>query len=279
MKKEQIRDNGNYLTERILRAKLSKDFDKPIDMKYDGTKDPQEHLMAFEARMKLERAVDAVRCRAFLVTLAGLAIKWFNALSNSLITKFDNISRKFMAQFTTRTTKAKHLISLLSVTQRPDEPTRKYLDRFNDKCLTNGLMNEDFRKHFTTKPVWMTMHEIQNIAKEYINNEEVSQVVAANKRNHDKMTPRSNPPTKETPKEHFKLAALNRLPRVEKFTNYTLLLALITEIYHQITEQGILPKARQLKERTGDNKSLYYDYHRGYGHKTQDCFDRKDALK
>ncbi|XP_020963375.1 uncharacterized protein LOC110265001 [Arachis ipaensis] len=70
---------------------------------------------------------------------------------------------------------------------RPGEPTRKYLDRFNDECLkidgltdsvaslclTNGLSNEDFRKHLATKPVW-TMQEIQCVAKEYINDEEVS---------------------------------------------------------------------------------------------------------
>ncbi|XP_025661291.1 uncharacterized protein [Arachis hypogaea] len=172
-------------------------------MKYDGTKDPQEHLTAFESRMNLEGATDAVRCRAFPVTLAGPAIKWFNALPNGSITGFHDISRKFMAQFTTRITKAKHSISLLGVTQRQDESTRKYLDRFNDECLTvdgltdsvaslcltNGLMNEDFRKHLTTRP------------------------------------------------------------------------------------------ARKLKERTGDNKSLYCDYHRGYGHRTQDCFDLKDALE
>ncbi|RYR03516.1 hypothetical protein Ahy_B06g082514 [Arachis hypogaea] len=79
-------------TERILRAKLPKGFDKPTDMKYDGTKDPQEHLTAFEARMNLEGAADAVRCRAFLVTLAGPAIKWFNALPNGSITSFHDIS-------------------------------------------------------------------------------------------------------------------------------------------------------------------------------------------
>ncbi|RYQ97464.1 hypothetical protein Ahy_B08g093506 [Arachis hypogaea] len=174
-------------TERILKAKLPKGFDKPTDMKYDGTKDPQEHLMAFEARMNLEGALDAVRCRAFPVTLAGPAIKCFNALPNGSITDFHDISQKFMAQFTTRITKAKHAISLLGVTQRHDESTRKYLDRFNDECLmvdgltdsvaslclTNGLMNEDFRKHLTTRSVW-TMHEIQGVAKEYINDEEVS---------------------------------------------------------------------------------------------------------
>nr|XP_025664335.1 uncharacterized protein LOC112762688 [Arachis hypogaea] len=81
-------------TETILRAKLPKGFDKPTDIKYDGTKDPQEHLTAFEAKMNLEGAADAVRCRAFPVTLAGPAIKWFNALPNGSIASFHDITRK-----------------------------------------------------------------------------------------------------------------------------------------------------------------------------------------
>ncbi|RYR49617.1 hypothetical protein Ahy_A07g036139 [Arachis hypogaea] len=282
-------------TEGILRAKLPRGFDKPTDMKYDGTKDPQEHLTAFEARMNLEGASDAVRCRAFPVTLAGPAIKWFNALPNGSITSFHDITRKFIAQFTTRITKAKHPISLLGVTQKQEESTRKYLDRFNDECLTidgltdsvaslcltNGLMNEDFRKHLTTKPVW-TMHEIQNVAKDYINDEEVSQVVAANKRQHvgnqhGNPTPRHNVPAKETQRDHIK--PTHRPPRIGKFSNYTPLTAPITEVYHQIADRGIIPRARPLKERTGGNKALYCDYHRGYGHKTHDCYDLKDALE
>ncbi|XP_015943831.1 uncharacterized protein LOC107468968 [Arachis duranensis] len=47
----------------------------------------------------------------------------------------------------------------------------------------------------------------------------------------------------------------------------------------EIADRGIIPKARQLKERTGGNRTLYCDYHRGYGHRTQDCFDLKDALE
>ncbi|XP_057739845.1 uncharacterized protein LOC130956933 [Arachis stenosperma] len=145
--------------------------------------------------MNLERVGDKVRCRAFPVTLAGPAIRWFNSLPQCSVVTFLDITRAFLAQFTTRIAKEKHTINLLGVTQRAGEPTRKYLDRFNDECLeidgltnsvaslclTNGLLNEDFRKHLTTKPVW-TMQEIQNMAREYINDEEVSQVVAANKR-------------------------------------------------------------------------------------------------
>ncbi|XP_025616655.1 uncharacterized protein [Arachis hypogaea] len=154
-------------TEKILKAKLPKGFDKPTDMKYNGMKDPQEYLTTFKAKMNLEGAVDAAQCRAFPVNLAGPVIKWFNALPNISIASFDDVSRKFLTQFTTKITKAKHLISLLEITQRQDKSTKKYLDRFNDECLTvdglmdlvanlcltNGLINEDFKKHLTTKPV------------------------------------------------------------------------------------------------------------------------------
>ncbi|XP_016192326.1 uncharacterized protein LOC107633200 [Arachis ipaensis] len=148
--------------------------------------------------------------------------------------------------------------------ERAGEPTRKYLNRFNDECLeidgltdsvaslclTNGLSNEDFRKHLTTKPVW-TMQEIQCVAKEYINDEEVSRVVAANKRQPVYNQTRHYE-SRERPKEHARDSGL---------------------------EKGILSRPRPLKDRTGGNKNLYCDYHKGYEHKTQDCFDLKDALE
>ncbi|XP_057760766.1 uncharacterized protein LOC130981164 [Arachis stenosperma] len=280
----------------ILEVRLPKHFDKPTDMRYNGTQDPLEHLTAFEARMNLEGVGDEVRCRAFPVTLAGPAIKWFNGLPQGSIYNFSDISRAFLAQFTTRIAKAKHPINLLGVTQRQGEPTRRYLDRFNDECLeidgltdsvaslclTNGLLNENFRKHLTTKPVW-TMHEIQTVAKEYINDEEVSRVVAANKRQSGYGQARQFGGDGERAKEKAREEAPNKAPRptprVGKFTNYTPLTLPIMEVYQQIAEKGILPKSRPLKDRTGGNKNLYCDYHKGYGHQTQDCFDLKDALE
>ncbi|XP_015949915.1 uncharacterized protein LOC107474790 [Arachis duranensis] len=279
----------------ILEVRLPKHFDKPTDMRYDGTQDPLEHLTAFEARMNLEGVGDEVRCRAFPVTLAGPAIRWFNGLPQGSIYGFSDISRAFLAQFTTRIAKAKHPINLLGVTQRQGEPTRRYLDRFNDECLeidgltdsvaslclTNGLLNENFRKHLTTKPVW-TMHEIQTVAKEYINDEEVSRVVAANKRQSSYNQTRQQG-NGERPKGQAREEALSKAPRtfsrIRKFTNYTPLALPVAEVYQQIAEKGILPKPRPLKDRTGGNKNLYCDYHKGYGHLTQDCFDLKDALE
>ncbi|XP_015966766.1 uncharacterized protein LOC107490506 [Arachis duranensis] len=256
----------------ILEVRLPKHFDKPTDMRYDGTQDPLEHLTAFEARMNLEGVGD-----------------------QGSIYGFSDISRAFLAQFTTRIAKAKHPINPLGITQRNGEPTRKYLDRFNDECLeidgltdsvaslclTNGLLNEDFRKHLTTKLVW-TMHEIQMVAKEYINDEEVSQVMAANKRHSGYNQPRqqsNGERQKEQVREGAPGKAPRPFPRVGKFTNYTLLTLPIMEVYQQIVEKGIMSKPRPLKDSTGENKNFYCDYHKGYGHQTQDCFDLKDALE
>ncbi|XP_016206432.1 uncharacterized protein LOC107646787 [Arachis ipaensis] len=172
--------------------------------------------------MNLEGVGDAIRCRAFPVTLVGPVIRWFNALPQGSITTFTNICQSFLARFTTRIAKAKHSINLLGVTQKPGELTRKFLDKFNDDCLeidgltnlvaslclTNGLLNKDFRKHLTTKLVW-TMQEIQSVAKEYINDEEVSQVVAANKRQP------SNPSARQAPK----LTDTGKLPGTEPRQN------------------------------------------------------------
>ncbi|XP_015971482.1 uncharacterized protein LOC107494953 [Arachis duranensis] len=126
------------------------------------------------------------------------------------------------------------------------------------------------------------MHEIQTVAKEYINDEEVSQVVAANKRQSGYSQPRqqgNRERLKEQAREGAPSKAPRPFPRVGKFTNYTPLTFPITEVYQQIAEKGILPKPRPLKDRTGGNKNFYCDYHKGYGHQTQDCFDLKDALE
>ncbi|XP_016177687.1 uncharacterized protein LOC107619975 [Arachis ipaensis] len=231
----------------ILKVRLPKNFDKPTDMRYDGTKDPQEHLTAFEARMNLEGVGDAVRCRAFPVTLVGPAIRWFNVLPfNDECLEIDGLT-----------------------------------DSVASLCLTNGLLNEDFRKQLTTKPVW-SMQEIQSVAKEYINNEEVSQVVAVNKRQLPNPPGRQAPQVdryKEAPRDGTLTKQSKQPPRIGRFTNYTLLTAPIVEVYQQITDKGILSRPRPLKERTEGNKSLYCDYHKGFGHKTQDCFDLKDALE
>ncbi|MED6109231.1 hypothetical protein PIB30_031547 [Stylosanthes scabra] len=117
---------------RILKVQLPKGFTKPTDMKYDGSTDPYVHLNDFEHQMICDGAIDEVKCLAFPVALTGLAAQCIDS--------------------------HKHPINLLAVVQKPNETTRKYIERFNAECktidglvdrvaslcLTNGLANDDF---------------------------------------------------------------------------------------------------------------------------------------
>ncbi|MED6194589.1 hypothetical protein PIB30_029967 [Stylosanthes scabra] len=54
----------------ILSEELPKKFKYPVDMEpYDGTSDPKHHLDVFDNRIVLLNALDAVKCKAFTVTL------------------------------------------------------------------------------------------------------------------------------------------------------------------------------------------------------------------
>ncbi|MED6140469.1 hypothetical protein PIB30_093545 [Stylosanthes scabra] len=54
----------------ILQVRFPRSFTKPTDMGYDGSTDLEDHLDAFEDRMNCECAGDAMRYKAFRVSLA-----------------------------------------------------------------------------------------------------------------------------------------------------------------------------------------------------------------
>ncbi|XP_016199390.1 uncharacterized protein LOC107640380 [Arachis ipaensis] len=207
-------ENEGAADERIFDVRLPKHFDKSTVLKYDEKMDSQEHIDAFEARINLEGVSDAIRCKAFSVTLSGSAMAWFNTA--------------------TRRTQAKHPISLLEIEQRVGQSIRDYLDRFNKAllevnmgtpevvclCLIASLLEGDFRRHLTSKDV-KSMEKIHQIALEYIRDEDVSKVVSIKKKN--------------------------------------------MQVSH--------------RPRASLNRSQYCDYHKSYGHKTEDCIDLKDALE
>ncbi|MED6169314.1 hypothetical protein PIB30_020294 [Stylosanthes scabra] len=112
--------------------------------------------------------------------------------------------------------------------------------------------------------------------------QEVNQVVAATKNQQAHTESRGNTSTVH-PRDIHREQGQRGNPKFtkQKYDHYTLLKASITEIYQQISDKGILPRARTLRGRTQNskNKTLFCDYHQGYGHKTQDCYDLKDAIE
>ncbi|MED6217384.1 hypothetical protein PIB30_017230 [Stylosanthes scabra] len=123
---------------------------------------------------------------------------------------------------------------------------------------------------------------MQAKVKEFIHHEEVNRVVAATKNQQAHAASRGNTSTAH-PRDTHREQGQRGNPKFtkQKYDHYTPLIALITEIYRQISDKGILPRAKTLRGRTQNakNKTLFCDYHQGYGQKTQDCYDLKDAIE
>ena len=75
-------------TAEVLHFPLPAKFRMPQVETFDGARDPVDHLNTYKNQMELHGYQDPVRCRAFDITLKGLALAWFNrlpALVNFLI--------------------------------------------------------------------------------------------------------------------------------------------------------------------------------------------------
>ncbi|MED6143944.1 hypothetical protein PIB30_010609 [Stylosanthes scabra] len=101
-------------------------------------------------------------------------------------------------------------------------------------------------------------------AKEFIHHEEVNRVVATTKSQQTQTAPRGNAST-ANPRDNQRDQGHRGNPKFakQKYDQYTPLIASITEVYQQISDKGILPRARPLRGRTQNakNKTLFCDYH------------------
>ncbi|XP_072054183.1 uncharacterized protein [Arachis hypogaea] len=135
--------------------------------------------------MYLADAFDATRCKAFPTTLSKAAMKWFDSLPPRSVTSFEDLSRKFLMQFSIQKDKVKHAPSLLGVKQEVREPLHDYMERFNKACLeiqdlpteavimglVNGLREDLFSQSISKKHP-TSLSDVQERAKKYINMEE-----------------------------------------------------------------------------------------------------------
>ena len=63
---------------------------------YDGTKNPEDHIMSYINHMYLQAVDDATWCRCFPATLTGIAQRWFGTLPAGSITNFRTLAYLFV---------------------------------------------------------------------------------------------------------------------------------------------------------------------------------------
>ena len=115
----------------------------PIEA-FDGAKYPVDHLNTYKNQMELHGYQDPVRCRAFAITLKGLALTWFNRLPPSSISSFRELSIAFVSHFIGARTYRKPSYHLLTKKQSSQESLRSYVQRFNAESLKVDIPNEKF---------------------------------------------------------------------------------------------------------------------------------------
>ncbi|KAJ0954080.1 hypothetical protein HanRHA438_Chr00c29g0854791 [Helianthus annuus] len=111
--KESQRDSGldqpylprdltevSKFTKRIAEAPMPPKLKLPLNFdRYDGTRDPEDHLHAFKGAGQLGRWPMPVWCHMFVQTLTVGARLWFDSLPPEGIDSYEELSEKFLRNF------------------------------------------------------------------------------------------------------------------------------------------------------------------------------------
>ena len=174
-------------TVEVLHFPLPAKFRMPQIEAFDGAKASVDHLNTYKNQMELHGYQDPVRCRAFAITLKGLALAWFNRLPPSSITSFRELSIAFVFHFIGAITYRKPSYHPLTIKQSSQESLKSYVQRFNAESLKVdipdkkfaitafiaglGVQSKDLMFSVSKNPR-ASMAEVLAKAKKYINGEE-----------------------------------------------------------------------------------------------------------
>ncbi|XP_057953060.1 uncharacterized protein LOC131147587 [Malania oleifera] len=170
----------------ITEAPLPSRFKMPAFERYEGSSDPIDHLDNFKMLMQLQRAPNAIMCRAFATTLKGTARDWYRTLRPGSIGSFQEMEQMFTGHFLSSWRVAKTTGHLMSIVQGDQETLKNFMHRFNTAtleirnldmgvalaALTTALQPGSFLHSLGKKPP-VDMGELMIQAEKYINLEEM----------------------------------------------------------------------------------------------------------
>ena len=139
-----VQQTESPFTAKVLHFPLPAKFRMPQVEAFDGVRDPVDHLNTYKNQMELHGYQDPIRCKAFAITLKGLALACFNRLPPSSISSFRELSIAFVSHFIGARTYRKPSYHLLTIKPGSQESLRSYAQRFNAKSLKVDIPDEKF---------------------------------------------------------------------------------------------------------------------------------------
>ena len=104
--------------------------------KYDGNKDPLDHLESFKTLMHFQEIPNEIMCKVFPTTLKGPVRIWFSKLTPNFISSFKELSTQFASHFIRGHRYKKSTACLMNIKQWEDETLRSYITHFNKEALS-----------------------------------------------------------------------------------------------------------------------------------------------
>ncbi|GKV17341.1 hypothetical protein SLEP1_g27856 [Rubroshorea leprosula] len=216
---------------------------------YDGTKDPDEHLHTYQAIMRIQNANDAMMCKVFPATLKSTARRWYHKLPRHSIDSFSQLAKLFSNKFASQREIKRTATELM---QR---------GRFLDDLLENPPK---------------TWNEVNDRSASFI----LSEDFQSSKRRADDKPNRGQEqqPRREEKKKQKVGEQWGKPTEFPKYASYIPLTLPKSQILAQI-QHWVRRPPPPLHDSSRADKSKHCDYHRVYGHNTEDYQHLKDELE
>ncbi|GKB45713.1 reverse transcriptase domain-containing protein [Tanacetum coccineum] len=107
---------------------------------YEGNKDLEDHLGIFSAAVGQEEWPIPIWCKMFRQPLSGAAQNWFDDLDPKSVDSFEELSQKFLEEFSQQKRYAKDPLEIHDIKRRQNEGLQAFMDRFkSESSHINGV--------------------------------------------------------------------------------------------------------------------------------------------
>jgi len=94
-----VEDQGHPFSATIMAEQVPLQYNIPKLPPYAGSADLESQLKVFNAQILVSGGSDVVRCKVFVGTLSGAALKWFSGIPRARVTSFPMFAKMFLERF------------------------------------------------------------------------------------------------------------------------------------------------------------------------------------
>ncbi|KAL0344709.1 UNVERIFIED_CONTAM: hypothetical protein Sradi_4302200 [Sesamum radiatum] len=259
---EIVSQNRNSpFSNKILTEVVDPNFKMPDLPKYDGTKDPQEHVAAFELVMNLYGQSSAINAKLFVTNLTRKAQEWFTSLPSGNMETFDQLIQKFIFHFA----------------RRFNNETLEVQDLRIDmivSILIHGLKKGPLASALARDPP-EDVEQLMKIAHKYIDEEEINAMKAG-----EWQRSRDRGRWKDNREKYVRADKEKESPYRPKFHRYTPLATSRTKALIMVEKSNLLQWPQHTRFTSAKRFSnKYCRFHKEKGHDTEDCYQLKDEIE